>query len=107
MTTAMTVPIDMPMTIYHAAELKDLLFAAFEQAGQVRFDLSAVPEIDCAGVQLLFATRRSAQARRHACEFVAASESVRATLALLGLAGVLASGDASGSVPSELERTMS
>ncbi|GLU32618.1 STAS domain-containing protein [Trinickia caryophylli] len=107
MTTAITVPIDIPMTIYHAAELKDVLLASIEEATHVRFDLSAVSEIDCAGAQLLFAARRSADERRHACEFVAASEGLRATLTLLGLGGMLAGGDSSAAVVPELERATS
>lgn len=91
-----TVRVDTPLTIYHAAELKACLLAALEQGGGVRFDLSAVPEIDCAGVQLLVAARRSAADRQQACDFVGAGEAVRKTLALLGLEQVLTQAGLSG-----------
>ncbi|WP_233425716.1 STAS domain-containing protein [Paraburkholderia kururiensis] len=80
-----TASIDVPMTIYHAAELKEFMLDALERSGCVRFDLSAVPEIDCAGVQLLIAAQRRAAERQQVCEFVAASDVVLTTLALLGM----------------------
>jgi len=86
MNAPLIVPIETPMTIYHAAELKEVLLEALERAACVHFDLSAVPEIDCAGLQLIVAARRSAADRRQSCEFVAASENVQATLTLLGQA---------------------
>lgn len=89
MNTAYTAPIEVPMTIYHAAELKAFMLDALERSGCVRFDLSAVPEIDCAGVQLLIAARRRAAEHQQACEFVAASDVVLTTLALLGLSQTL------------------
>lgn len=86
MNAPLIVPIETPMTIYHAAQLKEVLLDAIERAACVRFDLSAVPEIDCAGLQLIVAARRSAADRQQSCEFVAASEHVQATLTLLGQA---------------------
>ncbi|GLU33817.1 STAS domain-containing protein [Trinickia caryophylli] len=96
MDALLTVRVETPLTIYHAAELKERMFAALEQGGSVRFDLSAVPEIDCAGVQLLVAARRSAADRAQACEFVGAGDAVRATLALLGLPQALMQAEPSG-----------
>jgi anti-anti-sigma factor len=90
MNSAHTVSIETPLTIYHAAELKELLLDALAHAQLLCFDLSAVPEIDSAGAQLLVATRRSASDLGRTCEFVGASDAVLATLALLGLEQTLA-----------------
>ena len=43
MNAPLIVPIETPMTIYHAAQLKEVLLDAIERAACVRFDLSAVP----------------------------------------------------------------
>lgn len=85
-----TVSIETPLTIYHATELKELLLDALARAQSLRFDLSASPEIDSAGAQLLVATRRSASDLKRTCEFVGASDAMLATLNLLGLAQTLA-----------------
>ncbi|MGG1947310.1 STAS domain-containing protein [Trinickia sp. NRRL B-1857] len=90
MNSAHTVSIDTPLTIYHAAELKALLLDALAHPQSLCVDLSAVPEIDSAGAQLLVAMRRSASDLGRACEFVGASDTVLATLTLLGLAQTLA-----------------
>jgi len=49
-------------TIYRAAELSEILKASLAGVGDgaaFELDLSAVSEMDCAGVQLLLAARRS------------------------------------------------
>ena len=50
------------MTIYQAAALKETLQAALEQCAELDINLSAVGEIDTAGVQLLIAAKKAAQA---------------------------------------------
>ncbi|MBW0449977.1 STAS domain-containing protein [bacterium M00.F.Ca.ET.228.01.1.1] len=90
MNAAYTAPIEVPMTIYHAAELKEFMLEALKRGVCVHFDLCAVPEIDCAGVQLLVAARRLAAERQQVCEFFGASDAVLATLALLGVPSTLA-----------------
>lgn len=90
MNSAHTVSIETPLTIYHAADLKALLLDALAHAQSLCFDLSASPEIDSAGAQLLVATRRSASDLGRICEFVGASDTVLATLTSLGLAQTLA-----------------
>lgn len=54
------------LTIYHVAQIKDEVFADYEKlADKVAFDLTAVGEIDTAGVQLLlFAKKFFASVRR-------------------------------------------
>jgi len=51
------------MTIYRAAELRLLLADAVAGGGEIELDLSGVAEIDCSGIQLLLAARKSAQER--------------------------------------------
>jgi len=107
MNAPLTVQIELPLTIYHAAELKELMSDALERGAGVCFDVSAVPEIDCAGVQLLVAARRSAADRRQACDFVGASETVQATLALLGVPQLLTQAQPLGETLAALEETVS
>lgn len=49
-----------PLSIYNVADTKPLLSTALQGAISLRIDLSAVDELDCAGLQLLFATRKQA-----------------------------------------------
>ena len=89
------------MTIYTAARHKALLLEAMHGSGKgpLEIDLSRVPEIDSAGVQLMLAARRAAAACGRALNFTAADSAVRSTLTLLGLDSLLngasAAGDAS------------
>ncbi|WP_443094347.1 STAS domain-containing protein [Pseudoduganella chitinolytica] len=77
------------MTIYRAAELKDVLFDALRQATAdaraLALDLSQVTEFDSAGVQLLLMARREAQRQGHPLQLVAHSPAVREVLNLTGL----------------------
>ncbi|MDG0024790.1 STAS domain-containing protein [Trinickia sp. Y13] len=107
MNAPFTVQIELALTIYHAAELKEAMLDALERGPCVRFDLSAVPEIDCAGVQLLVATRRSAADRGQTCAFVGASDPVQATLALLGAPQLLTQAQPVGGTLAALEETVS
>jgi anti-anti-sigma factor len=49
-----------PLTIYTAAEQKDVLLALFPLAHEVELDLSSVDELDSAGLQLLILVKREA-----------------------------------------------
>lgn len=85
--------IDGEMTIYRAAELQGGLQAALTQGeGDFTIDLAAVNEMDSAGVQLLMAARKSAQAAGFALHVVGHSPAVVEVLDTLGLAALL--GDA-------------
>lgn len=74
------------MTIYRAAELRGALLAALAEPGDVLLELDAVDELDTAGVQLLLAARRSAQAAGRTLRLFAPSAGVTQVLATLGLA---------------------
>lgn len=71
------------MTIYQAAELKQAFAAALEQDGAITLDLSAVTEIDSAGLQILIALHKSAGARNKALRILNASEAVTGVFRLL------------------------
>ncbi len=54
------VRIDGEFTIYRAAELKPVLLAGVGQPGVVELDLSAVTDLDAAGIQLLMMAKKAA-----------------------------------------------
>ena len=74
------------LTIYRAAELKDVLLDAVRQHAAPAFDLSAVTECDSAGLQLLLVARQEAAALGKALRVLGASPAVADVHALLGLA---------------------
>lgn len=74
------------MTIYRADELKQSLLAAMREAPFLEIDLSAVTEIDTAGVQLLMLVRKAAEANGHALRLIAHSAAVVEAFELLNLA---------------------
>ena len=81
--------IDGEMTIYRAAELKDLLYGVLREAAAaargLALDLSQVTEFDSAGVQLLLIARREVERQGQALRLVAPSAAVREVFALTGL----------------------
>jgi anti-sigma B factor antagonist len=64
------------LSIYRAAELKQALLAALEQCAELEIDLSAVTEIDTAGVQLLIAAKKTAQQKQKELRLVGHSAAV-------------------------------
>jgi anti-anti-sigma factor len=75
------------LTIYGAAELQARLIAALGDApGGLDIHLAEVTELDSAGVQLLMATARAAQATGRSIVLSAPSEAVRDVLELFDLA---------------------
>lgn len=84
-----TLAIEGELTIYRAAELRETLLAALAASPDVdlTLDLSGVTEFDSAGVQLLMAASKSAQARGRALRLVRHSPSVLDGFRVLDLAG--------------------
>ena len=77
------------LTIYRASELAQELrgaMAALPTGEPLEIDLSGVTEMDCAGVQLLMATRRSATDTRRALRVAGGSPVVAEVFATLQLA---------------------
>jgi anti-sigma B factor antagonist len=57
---AAVVMIEGELSIYTAAELKPQLYNVLQQHAELELDLSAVSEMDSAGLQVLIATKREA-----------------------------------------------
>ncbi|WP_148714390.1 STAS domain-containing protein [Chitinolyticbacter meiyuanensis] len=83
--------LDGELTIFHAAELKDVLLAALGEGGgpPLTIDLSGVDELDTAGVQLLLLAKREAARHGRALAYSGHSPAVISVLELLDLAGTL------------------
>ena len=73
------------MTIYRAAELKQILLASLGTAGTLEIDLSSVTELDTAGVQLLIAAKKTAQAQQQELRLTAHSAAVLDLLEIFSL----------------------
>lgn len=81
--------LDGALSIYTAADTKPRLSAALQGAIALEIDLSGIEEFDCAGLQLLLATRE--QARRQAIDLRLHGDNavVRELLTLSGLTNLL------------------
>jgi anti-sigma B factor antagonist len=79
--------IDGEMTIYRAAELKNLLMEKIARHQEIEVDLSGVSEIDTAGLQLLVLAKREAASQRKQLRFDRHSRAVMDMLDLADLAG--------------------
>jgi anti-sigma B factor antagonist len=72
------------ITIYHVAHIKDELFADYEKlADKVALDLSAVGEIDTAGVQLLLFAKKFFASVHRPLFITKSNESVESVLTAL------------------------
>lgn len=95
-TSCTTLALGPELTIPFAAATRDTLFDALHTQGaaaqgDLALDLSAVTEVDSAGLQLLLATRRSLAERGDALHLLAPSAPLREALAVLGLSHLLPS----------------
>jgi anti-anti-sigma factor len=73
------------LSIYNVLEIRDQLLSALQdgaQGSQMEVDLSRVPEIDSAGVQLMISARREADQREIKLRFVGVNAELRQTLDL-------------------------
>ncbi|MEF8770111.1 STAS domain-containing protein [Candidatus Accumulibacter contiguus] len=76
------------MTIYQAQSQKKQLLAALAATRQLDLDLSAVPEMDTAGLQLLLLLKREALQQGKQLTIVGHSPMVQRVLDFCNLAGV-------------------
>ena len=74
-----------PMTIYEAVEIRDELLKQFEGSGSVTLALDAVTECDAAGIQLLWAARKTAKDEGKKFCIESLSKSVVEAIAQVGL----------------------
>lgn len=85
---AASLSIEGEMTVQRAAELKPVLLSALaDPAARIELDLSAVTELDSAGVQLLFMLKGAALAQQRELRVCRPSPAVEQVFALLGLGG--------------------
>ncbi len=80
-----TVSVDGELTIHSAGDRKTELLQALERADRLALDLSAVGEMDTAGLQLLLLLRREAAHLGKAVEVTAVSHVVSDALAIVHL----------------------
>lgn len=73
------------LDIYHAAEAKGRLMAAFEGAGDAELDLSGVAGFDSAGLQLLLLVRREKERAGGRLSLTATSGAVDGVIGLFNL----------------------
>lgn len=96
MTSPATLRLDGELTIYSAQETRLLLLqsvaALAEDPAQtvLQIDLSGISEVDTAGMQLLMAARRQAQAQQKDVRLVGHGAAVTEVIELLGLAAYFA-----------------
>ncbi|MES2207988.1 MAG: STAS domain-containing protein [Pseudomonadota bacterium] len=84
--TRIVLKMESELTIYQAEALKKTLLAALDQPEIIEIDLSAVCEIDTAGIQLLLLAKKTAMAQKKEIHFVAHSSAVLEVFELLDLA---------------------
>ncbi|WP_382434579.1 STAS domain-containing protein [Giesbergeria sinuosa] len=82
----MSLRIDGEMTIYRAAELKQLLLEPLQPHATVEVNLSGVTELDTAGLQLLLLAKRTALQQEGQLRLVGHSPAVLNVFDLLNLA---------------------
>lgn len=74
------------LNIYRAAELRDVLVDALKTESDLEINLAGVTEMDSAGVQVLMAAKKTAQASGHNVSLVGHSPIVLEIFELLDLA---------------------
>lgn len=74
------------LNIYRAAELRDVLVEALKTEGDLEINLAGVTEMDSAGVQLLMAAKKTAQASGRSVSLVGHSPAVLEVFETLDLA---------------------
>ena len=83
------IQLDARMSIVQAAGLHGTLLARLAEGAPVEIDGSQVEEIDTAILQLLTSLWRTGQDRDIACSWLGASEALRRTASLVGVAQML------------------
>mgnify|MGYP002144327331 CR=1 FL=1 len=82
------IALDGEVTIYRAAEIRELLLTELARHPEgLEINLASVSEIDSSGVQLLMAAKRAAQAAEQTLSLVHHSDAVVDVLELFNLAG--------------------
>jgi anti-anti-sigma factor len=77
---------DSDLTIYHATTQKDAFIAALDNTQRLELDLTAVSEIDTAGLQLLILLKREARAQKKEVVISGHTNAVRQVIDFCNLA---------------------
>lgn len=88
-TTVTRIEIRGELTIFTTAALRQQLLDAFDTGSELEVDLSAVSEMDSAGMQLMVAAKQEATVRNQPLRFTDHSPAVFDTLELCKLSGHL------------------
>lgn len=80
------IAIEGELTIYNAADWKGRLYEPIARGDSLELDLSAVQELDTAGLQVLIMAKKEALARGQALHLCNHSQAVQDALELCGLA---------------------
>ncbi len=88
-----TIRLEGSLTIYSAADSKPTLLDQLNPPGRLALDLSAVDEIDCAGLQLLVLAREEARRAGGELQLGECSETVHEALVLGGLVSFFATAE--------------
>jgi anti-anti-sigma factor len=86
MQTTARLNLNQDLTIYHVMDQKQQLIDALAATDALELDLSQVPEIDTAGLQLLMLVKREAGRQGKQLTIVAHSPAVRQTVDFCNLA---------------------
>jgi anti-sigma B factor antagonist len=81
----MPVKLGAELTIYQVAELYETLSAQLKRQGELQLDLSAVTEIDSAGIQLLLQLAGQSQRNNGTVTFLSPSSTMQQMMTLFRL----------------------
>ena len=84
--TSVRLALDADLTIYHAESHKKALLDALAQGARIELDLSAVGDIDTAGLQLLILVKREAREQGKQLVITGHSTAVRQAIDFCNLA---------------------
>lgn len=82
-----TLKLEGELTIYRAAELKEMMLKVFNDASALEIDLSSVSDIDSAGLQLLMLLKKEASREKRELRLIGHSPAIIDAFDLLNLAG--------------------
>ena len=85
-TAPFRIAIEGELNIYNAADWKDRLYEPIARGDSLELDLSAVQELDTAGLQVLVMAKKEALARGQTLHLCNHSQAVQDTFELCGLA---------------------
>jgi len=83
------ITVDGALNIYCASDTREQLLTALSKGQELEIDLSALEELDTAGIQLMLMLKQEALRLGKGCQFINHSPAVREVMDLLNLASAL------------------